>query len=326
MLQPESLIRPHDMASRGYAATIGFFDGVHLGHRFLLEKLRHIAAEQEVGSMVITFDRHPRQVVDTQWQPALLTTTEEKARLLADASLDRVVVMPFTEQLARLSAHDFMERVLVGQLGVRVLLTGYDNRFGHRREEGFADYVAYGRELGIGVVQAPSLSTAGLCYSSSMARRRLAEGDVAGAATVLGRCYTLSGMVVHGHEIGRRLGFPTANVQPDDPLKLIPRTGVYAVWAMLHEGHGRLPLSYAAVMNIGHRPTFADDGLTLEVHLLDFAGDLYGRRLTVAFAARLRDERRFGTAADLARQMDADVCSARELLVTPPTNLNTLLL
>ena len=310
MLQPGSLIRPHDMASRGYAATIGFFDGVHLGHRFLLEKLRHIAAEQEVGSMVITFDRHPRQVVDTQWQPALLTTTEEKARLLADASLDRVVVMPFTEQLARLSAHDFMERVLVGQLGVRVLLTGYDNRFGHNREEGFEQYRAYGQLTGIEVVAALPSNDGDMRYSSSLARRLIAEGDMGQAARCLGRRYTIAGQVVHGEQIGRTLGFPTANIAIGNPELLIPANGVYAV-TIERQGH---PTPYGGMMNIGMRPTFDGHRRTLEVNIFGFRGDLYGERLTIGFIARLREEQHFDSPEALARQMAEDAERAKAII------------
>ena len=292
-----------------YAATIGFFDGVHRGHHFLLQQLLTLAGERALAPMVITFDRHPRQVVDPQWQPQLLTTTDEKQSLLEAEGAGCVVVLPFDEQMAQLSARSFMQEVLARQLGVKVLLMGYDNRFGHRCDETFDDYVAYGRDLGIDVVRACPLASQGQCFSSSMVRQLLAGGDVGGAAQALGRNYQLSGSVVHGHEIGRTLGFPTANIQPDNPLKMVPRPGVYAVTVA---SEPQLP-PHPAVMNIGHRPTFSGHRLTLEAHLLDYAGDLYEQRLTVSFVARIRDEQHFDSPESLIRQMQADARQARAL-------------
>lgn len=315
MTQTPTSIETHAHQNQGYAATIGFFDGVHRGHCSLLGELRQQAACRGLESMVITFDRHPRQVVQPQWQPQLLTTTAEKQALLAAEGIDRVVVLPFDRTMAQLSARSFMQRVLAGELGVSMLLTGYDNRFGHGREEGFNDYVAYGRELGIDVVQAQPFAADGQRFSSSMIRHLLAEGDVAGAARALGRCYTLGGTVVHGQQIGRRLGFPTANLYPDEPLQLIPLPGVYAVRVSVEGG-----TTYDGMMNIGHRPTFDGQDLTLEAHLFGFSGNLYDRRVSVAFVARLRDEMPFSTPAQLAHQMQADALQAHTLLATPCGN------
>lgn len=283
-------------------ATVGYFDGVHRGHLFLVERLRQLAAERGWLSMVVTFDRHPRQVVSTGWQPRLLTTLAEKGRFLEGAGLDRLALLHFDESMARLSARQFMA-VLRERLGVRVLLTGYDNRFGHNRLEGFDDYVAYGHELGIDVVQGDVLSVCGGAVSSSRVRRLLDHGEVREAAACLGRFYCVSGEVVHGEQIGRQMGFPTANLQLDDENKLVPRSGVYAV----EVGIDGVEELHRGVMNIGMRPTFDGQRRTLEVYLLQYEGDLYGRKLTVGFVDRLRDELHFDSADALRVQMLQDV-------------------
>lgn len=290
-------------------ATIGFFDGVHRGHRALLEELKRLAKGHGLLSMVITFAEHPRKVVGTDWQPRLLTTLEEKRRLMDEAGIDRMVVLRFDAAMAGLSAREFMLRVLKGQLGVRMLLTGYDNRFGHDRREGFSDYVAYGREMGIDVRLGQMLSVGEGAVSSSRVRRLLTAGNVGEAAVCLGRRYEMAGCVVHGEQIGRQMGFPTANLEPDDRLKLVPMDGVYAVTAAM-EDDGRV---LQGLMNIGSRPTFDGHRRTLEVHLLDFGGDIYGRRLRVAFVERLRDELHFDSAESLRLQMEHDKAKARRL-------------
>jgi len=290
------------------AATIGVFDGVHRGHCFLMEQLRREATARGLRSMVITFERHPRQVVQPQWQPQLLTTLEEKARLIGQTGIDVLVVLRFDPQMAALSARDFMQQVLKEQLGVSLLLTGYDNRFGHNREEGFVDYRRYGQELGIEVVCGTPYGEGGERFSSSLTRRLIAEGRVDEAARCLGRPYTLTGTVVHGEQIGRTLGFPTANLRVEQEYRLLPATGVYAV-GVRRESTGQ---TYRGMMNIGHRPTFDGHRTTLEVHLFDFSGTLYGERLTVDFIVRLREERHFPTPEALKAQMQQDAEQAKK--------------
>lgn len=294
-----------------YAATIGFFDGVHRGHQFLIEQLKRVAASRSQGSMVITFARHPRQVLHPDWQPQLLSTLKEKRERLLLTGIDRLEVLSFDEAMSQLSARDFMEQVLQHQLGVTTLLTGYDNRFGHRREEGFVDYVRYGLELGIEVLSAEPLAIEKSNVSSSRIRHLLLEGAVDETALCLGYHYQVSGRVVHGEQIGRRLGFPTANVQPDDPYKMIPRNGVYAV-EVLMDGATPLP----GMMNIGTRPTFDGHRTTLEVHLFDFKENLYDCPITVRFIARLRDEQSFADSEALVRQMRLDEEQAKQILMT----------
>lgn len=293
-----------------YAATIGFFDGVHQGHRFLIDRLCRIARERGMRSMVITFARHPRQVLQTDWQPQLLSTLDEKRELLRQTGVDRVEVLQFDVAMSELSAHDFMQQVLKERLGVELLLTGYDNRFGHNRAEGFDDYVNYGRELGIEVMAGEPLAVKDTNVSSSRIRKLLQEGDVADAALCLGYPYPLSGCVVHGEQIGRQLGFPTANLALDDACKLIPERGVYAVSVSI-EGDSTV---YGGMMNIGRRPTFEGHHTTLEVHLLQYSGDLYDKRLTVRFIARLREERPFPDRDALIAQMNEDKQQALQIL------------
>lgn len=311
-----------DTAAHGYAATIGFFDGVHRGHRHVIECLR----QQSLPTMVITFERHPRQVVQPQWQPLLLTTLQEKQALLARTGIDVLVVLRFDAAMARLTAGEFMLHVLKQQLYVSLLLTGYDNRFGHNRTEGFADYVRYGQQMGIRVVAAAACEENGLRFSSSLIRRQISEGHIAEANACLGRCYTLNGTVAHGHQIGRTMGFPTANLVPDNPCKLLPPFGVYAVRVSLPPLNSQLSTrisqqeslsTYKAIMNIGMRPTFHGHVPTLEVHVFDFDGDLYGRQLTVGFVARLRGEQAFDTKEALACQMRKDAVQARQILENP---------
>lgn len=291
------------------AATIGFFDGVHLGHRYLINQVVSVAKGQGLCPAVITFDRHPRQVVQSGYCPQLLSTPEEKLSLLASTGADRCVVLPFSASMAALSAHDFMESVLRRQLCVRTLVIGYDNRFGHNRSEGFEDYAAYGRAMGIEVVKAEPLVVDGVNISSSVVRSLLQEGEVELAAKCLGRRYSIGGTVVHGEHIGTGLGFPTANLCPDCADKLIPANGAYAVEVRIKGDDTPRP----AMMNIGTRPTFNGATTTIEAHLLDFHGDIYGQSVTVTIAARLRAERKFRNASELTRQLRQDAEQARNV-------------
>ena len=290
-------------------ATIGCFDGVHLGHQLLIKTVQQEAGERGLQSTVITLDRQPRELFDTSYHPQLLSTPEEKQRLMAAMGVDHLVVLPFTKALASLTARDFMQQVLREQLGVEVLVTGYDNRFGRNRAEGFDDYVRYGKELGIEVLRGDEATFPGTeeAVSSSAIRQMLLEGKVRQAQEGLTRPYALTGRVVRGEHIGHEIGFPTANMALDDSRKVIPAPGVYAVWAILgnqmtHPSEQKMP----AMMNIGTRPTFEGTTQTLEVHILNKVGDVYGQMLTVEFADRLRSERRFDNREALVEQLKAD--------------------
>ena len=376
----------------GVVATIGFFDGVHRGHRYLINKVMETAHAHAQQSMVITFDRHPREVLQSDYQPQMLTTLNTKLRLLHETGVDRVEVLHFTRQLAALSARQFMAQVLKERLGVTTLVIGYDHRFGHNRAEGFDDYVRYGKELGIEVVQsseltvhidrycppasvsseAPFASSSknskapsseeskapssevpnassevassvkesssdassfaekwGKHVSSSAIRCLLKEGDVSRANLFLDRPYTITGCVTHGFAEGRRMGFPTANLDTTGYPLLLPANGVYGVWVKIgcadavmgkcevpnldgwpsempiptmDDHDGWLP----AMLNIGTRPTFDGSTTTIEANIFDFNDDIYGQPMTIAFCFRLRNEQRFDSVEALEEQLHKD--------------------
>ena len=288
-------------------ATIGFFDGVHRGHRFLIRQLTRYAVGHDLASLLVTFRTHPRQVMQAAYQPQLLTTYDEKCGQLATTGADYCLTLDFTTALAALSARRFMAEILKEKLSVKVLVIGYDHRVG------FAEYVEYGRELGMEVVRADAFAMSEVNVSSSMVRACLAEGEVGMAARCLTRPYEITGRVVHGFHVGHELGFPTANIQVEDAQKLIPKNGVYAVWVKGKTG-GEEHV-WGGMLNIGLRPTMENgENRTIEVHLLDFAGDLYGCRLTLSFVRRLRDERKFRNKGELVHQLREDEAMVRMIL------------
>ena len=306
---------PSEVPAVSQVATIGFFDGVHRGHCSLLSQVVRQAAQRNRQSTVVTFDIHPRQLVNPDFQPLLLTTLDEKLQLLSLQGIDRVAVLHFDEQMASLSARDFMSVVLSRQLNVDTLVLGYDSRFGHGRTAGFADYEAYGHSMGIDVLRAtPLLSDDGTPVSSSLVRNLLLSGNIAQANDALGRRYSLTGNVVEGFHEGRRLGFPTANLALADRQRLVPGRGVYAVWAELTGYSEPMP----AMMNIGTRPTYNGSSQTLEVHIIGYEGDLYGQDITVTFAERIRSEQPFDSPSALASQLQVD----RKACIRILNNLN----
>lgn len=376
----------------GVVATIGFFDGVHRGHRYLINKVMERAHAHAQQSMVITFDRHPREVLQSDYQPQMLTTLNTKLRLLHETGVERVEVLHFTRQLAALSARQFMAQVLKERLGVTTLVIGYDHRFGHNRAEGFDDYVRYGKELGIEVVQsseltvhidrycppasvsseAPFASSSknskapsseeskapssevpnassevaspveessfkarsfagkwGMHVSSSAIRRLLKEGDVGTADLFLDRPHTITGCVTHGFAEGRKMGFPTANLDTTGYPLLIPANGVYGVWVKIGYADAvmgkceatalagltpEMPIPtiddldgwLPAMLNIGTRPTFDGSTTTIEANIFNFNDDIYGQPMTIAFCFRLRNEQRFDSVEALEEQLHKD--------------------
>ena len=395
--QADGAETPH-CSCAGVVATIGFFDGVHRGHRYLINKVMERAHAHAQQSLVITFDRHPREVLQSNYQPQMLTTLNTKLRLLHETGVDRVEVLHFTRQLAALSARQFMAQVLKERLGVTTLVIGYDHRFGHDRAEGFDDYVRYGKELGIEVVQnseltihaepcppvsysseAPVASSSGVSkapspdasvealsephvdasseafnaspkapnassdvsnassevassleesssdassfaekcgkhVSSSAIRRLLKEGDVSRANLFLDRPYTITGCVTHGFAEGRKMGFPTANLDTTGYPLLIPANGVYGVWVKIGcadavMGKCKVPNHAGwlpAMLNIGMRPTFDGSTTTIEANIFDFNDDIYGQPMTIAFCFRLRNEQRFDSVEALEEQLHKD--------------------
>ena len=285
------------MQEIGYVATIGMFDGVHRGHQFVLQHVVDEARQRGLQSMAITFDKSG---------PQTLTPLDQKRLLLTKTGIDRIEVLTFNDALKQMTAREFMQQELRDRLGVKVLLTGYDNRFGHNRTEGFDDYVRYGQELGIEVLQLPQEGE----ISSSIIRQLVAEGAISKANQLLGNPYTILGSVEHGEHIGTKLGYPTANLVLVDDCQLIPAAGVYAVKIRMENSvewkHG--------MMNIGMRPTFDGQHQTLEVNVFRLKENLYGQQLQVAFIERLRGEQRFDSIEALKEQLRQDAIEAERIL------------
>ena len=281
-------------------ATIGFFDGVHLGHRFLIQQVKVAATQTGWQSSIITFPVHPRQVIQSEFQPQLLSSPEEKIELLASTGVDNCILLPFTRELSQLTAHEFMQ-LLYDKYKVWMLVIGYDHRFGHNRAETFEDYCRYGRELGIHIMQASAYTQEQDKVSSSAIRRALQTGDIRTATKFLGYHYYLEGTVVDGYKVGRKIGFPTANLRVDFPNKLIPSIGVYAVCVYVNGG------KYKGMLNIGYRPTINNGtDLSIEVHILDFQGDIYHQKMRIEFIDFLRPEEKFNSVDELILQMQKD--------------------
>lgn len=298
----------HTINHRPLVATIGFFDGVHLGHKFLIEQLQKIAKEKTFESAVITFPVHPRRILQTDFQPALLCGYEEKLRRLSETGLDYCISLDFTVEMSKLSARDFIQKILKEQLNVQTLLIGYDHRFGHHRSDGFAEYVKYGQEVGIEVVQAQELDSA-LHVSSSHIRKALAKGDIFTANAMLGYNYTISGQIVEGFKVGRTIGFPTANIKIWEEFKVVPAFGVYAVYVRISD------CRYKGMLYIGKRPTLHNgDNISLEVNIFDFDEDLYGKTLAVEFLEFVRHDEKFPNLELLVKQINADKEQVIEIL------------
>lgn len=291
-------------------ATIGFFDGVHRGHQFLIGQVVAEARRTGMASMAITFDQHPRQVLHQDYVPTLLSTLEGKLQRLSETQIDSCGLLHFDRNTAALSAEAFMATVLHDRLNVKTLIIGYDNRFGHDRSEGFADYVRYGERLGMEVRQAEAYDCDGLRISSSVVRRCLQEGDVATANQCLGYSYTIAAPVISGYHEGRQMGFPTANLDTARIGQLLPLGGVYATRVRIEGTSAWLP----AMTNIGVRPTFDGEAVSVETNIVDFEGNVYGKRLEVAFIERIRDERRFDSEDALRRQLLLDRQQTQEIL------------
>ncbi|MDR1381977.1 MAG: riboflavin biosynthesis protein RibF [Tannerella sp.] len=282
-------------------ATIGFFDGVHSGHRFLIGEMRRVARERGLPAAVITFPVHPRVILQSDYQPKLLNSFGEKLEWLSESGTDYVIVMDFTPSLAALTAREFIVDVLSGQWRIGALVIGYDHRFGHLRSDGFEQYAVYGRECGMEVVRAVPYSEKGVTFSSSVIRQMLRKGDVAGAARILGYFYRLKGHVVSGCRVGRSIGFPTANMAVDEKFKVIPAAGSYAVWVSVG---GR---RFRGMLYIGSRPTVhRDGGVSIEVHIFDFSEDIYDESVTVEFVEFVREEMTFDSQDGLKAQLQLD--------------------
>ena len=284
------------------AATIGCFDGVHTGHRYLVDQVRNLSDEKGLKAALITFPVHPRQVMQSDYLPQLLSCLNQKKKLIGTISnADYCIMLPFTRELSMLTAREFM-KILKEKYNVQALVIGHDHRFGHNRSENFNDYLRYGKELGIEIVQAKALTGGnGQSISSSSIRRLLNEGEIETANSFLGYRYYIDGSVISGHKIGRKIGFPTANILPSCAEKLIPAQGVYAVYVYV-DGH-----QYKGMLNIGNRPTLNNgSNISIEVHIIDFCQDIYNTSLRIEFVTQVRKEVQFSSVEELVQQLHKD--------------------
>jgi riboflavin kinase/FMN adenylyltransferase len=302
----DSGLPPH---VKGTVITVGTFDGVHRGHRDVIERLVRRGRERGLPSVLVTFDPHPMEIVNPAAAPPLLTTREEKLEVLAESGINYLAVVPFTPALAAFSAEDFVEEVLRQRFRFEELLIGYDHGFGRQR----AGNVGVLRELGekdgfkVEVVEAVAAPD-GHSVSSTSIRRAVAGGDLERACAGLGRPYSVSGRVVEGDKRGRSLGFPTLNLGAPPARKLLPPEGVYAVRVQTPRGPA------GGMLNLGPRPTFGDSSTTLEAHLFDTGGDFYGAQVRLDFIARIRATRQFASKEHLMKQLHQDELDARSAL------------
>lgn len=299
-------------------ATIGFFDGMHEGHRYVISQVMKLAEKRGDGSIVFTFDRHPASLFCPEKAPKLLLTPEEKIEKIAECGVEDVVMFEFDENLADFSVEEFLQ-LLKEDYNVDTLLLGYDNHFGKKEKDAdgnfinltLEDYIKFGKEAGVRIKRLEVLSNednSRETTSSSLIRTLLLDGNLKEANSRLGYNYTLTGKVVTGYQIGRKIGFPTANIEVHD--KLIPKNGVYAALAKIGKDENTLK----SIVNIGSRPTFNGSETTVEVHIMDFNGDIYNTEITIALVARLRDEQKFDSAEELISQINKDKASALTLL------------
>lgn len=286
----------------GCVATVGFFDGVHAGHRFLIDELDKIAKQTHLNSVVITFDKHPRKVLQADFQPKLLTTLNEKLEQLATTKADSCFILDFTEEFSQLTAYEFIKLILVDKLNVKTLIIGHDHRFGRHREQSFDDYVKMGEELNIKMIEASQFTHSNFDHiSSSAVRKALQEGKIEQANQILTYFYSFSGNVIKGNQLGRNLGFPTANIILNDKDKIVPKLGVYGVYVYI--GKER----FKGMMNIGVRPTIElHNEVKIEVNIFDFDEDIYNKMIKVEVVTYIREEKRFKNLIELKEQLQKD--------------------
>lgn len=292
-------------------AAVGMYDGVHRGHRFLIDYLKVEAMRRGLRPAVVTFKDHPRSVVRPLEAPAMLTSLEDRVRLLADTGVDDCILLTFTENMRRMPARGFLG-MLHDKYGVDALVVGFNNRFGRDRVDGIEQYKAIGKEIGMEVMSAPEYKSGGGHISSSIVRNYLYNGDIRKAAAAMGRPFRLRGTVVEGKRLGRTLGYPTANIKPSSDRALVPRAGVYAVVVTTPDGIRR-----PAMLNIGFRPTVDETSsarLTIEVNILGFTGYLYGEELIIDFIDFIRQEKKFKSLQKLSDQLANDAKRTRKII------------
>jgi len=291
--------------------TIGTFDGVHRGHRKVIAQLNSLAAKAGGESVIFTFYPHPRLVVSKQEHNLrLLTTLDEKIELLGKSGIDHLVIFPFTPQFAALTYREFVQNILLEKLGLHTLVVGHDHRFGKNREGTFENLLALSKQTGFKLERIDALLVDEVDVSSTKIRNALQQADVARANHYLGYTFSLKGTVTKGNQIGRKIGFPTANIEASDPNKLIPAKGVYAISTNID---GQI---YPAMLNIGYRPTVNSnaDNRTIEAHILGFDADIYQKEITLFFHEHVRAEQRFNSIDELKLQLETDKKKISEIL------------
>jgi riboflavin kinase/FMN adenylyltransferase len=293
--------------------TIGTFDGVHLGHQRILMQLKEEAESIEGETVLITFYPHPREVLFPENHGLqLLQTMEEKIQILEQFGLDNLIIIPFNENFSKLTASEFVEGILIGNLMSRKIVIGYDHQFGRNREGNLLFLQSVAEKYGYEVIEIPAKSIEEINISSTKIRESLLRGNVETAKLFLSRPYSISGIVIEGQKLGRKLGFPTANIALNSDTKLVPADGVYAVKIEI-EG-----VKFAGVMNIGHRPTVdSNSKKTLEVFILDFDNEIYGKQITVFFEKHIRNEQKFANLDDLKKAISHDEVICRQFFNLP---------
>jgi riboflavin kinase/FMN adenylyltransferase len=290
--------------------TTGTFDGVHIGHQKIIHRVKEIAHQIAGESVIITFHPHPRLVLFPEDNHLkMLNTLPEKIQLLAASGIDHLIIIPFTKEFSRLSSVDFIQQILVDQIGTKKLVIGYDHHFGKNREGSFPQLVAFGEKYHFEVVETPAFELNGTAISSTKIRKALAVGDTEMAALFLGTPFVLTGKVIHGNKLGRTIGFPTANLAIEQATKILPEIGVYAVKVKIND------LVYSGVMNVGKKPTVMQtDAISVEVFIFDFSADIYDQVISVSVYHRLRGEQRFESVDLLKQQLAKDATLARTYL------------
>lgn len=284
--------------------TLGTFDGVHTGHRKIIEKLLQSAADAGCESLILTFFPHPRMVLQESSEIQLLNTLNEKIALLENTGLDNLIIHPFDEAFSRLTAEEFVSKILVDQFNIRKIIIGHDHRFGRNRTANIDDLVIFGQQFGFEVEQISAIEIDEVSVSSTKIRHALLDGNIALANEFLGYPYMLTGTVVQGKQLGRTIGFPTANIKIAENYKLIPKTGVYVVSSILGAK------TVYGMMSIGTNPTVGGTTLSVEVYFFGFSEDLYGREVKIAVLDYIRDEEKFGSVDALKEQLYRDQESA----------------
>ncbi len=291
--------------------TIGTFDGVHLGHRKVISRLKEFARSHDGESVIFTFYPHPRLITaPDETNLRLLTTLREKEELFAQSGIDHLIVFPFTKAFSQLTYSQFIEQILVEKMKTHCLVVGYDHRFGKNREGSYQHLLASAGKYGFAIEKLDVLLIDKADVSSTRIREALQKGDIAEANKLLGYHFTLHGTVVEGRRLGRKIGFPTANIEASDPNKLIPGYGVYAVEVQIDEK------KYGGMMNIGSRPTFNKnaDNRSIEVNIFDFSEDIYNKEITLIFAGKIRNEHKFSGVEALTEQLKKDEVTARKII------------